>query len=324
MAAAAVIRRVAARTASTRSPTAVRIGAGPGTVGSSSTASVDEGTDARRRAAPARVRADASSSAVTPEAMRNRSATAGPTAPGCARRPTRRCCATPPRPAPCGTARSTRRGRRSSTDVDAGASAPTEPLEQRRRTPRGSRARPLRAPRRARGSATAGRRRTRRGRSRSTPSRRSSGTSRRRAASVSPSRVSQPIVSKDCARGSRPWRGTRPCVVRRPHRPWYDAGTRIEPAVSVARPIVGLARWRPRMPVRSTSRREARRAARRSAGCRSAALSPAMLYANSSVRAMPRSEAPPRSRSVTAGGRRGLGPRVVEEGRVARADRGSP
>ncbi|KZX19927.1 hypothetical protein ACH61_02977 [Rathayibacter tanaceti] len=44
-------------------------------------------------------------------------------------------------------------------------------------------------------------------------------------------------MSKLGASGSSPAAGTAPCVVRSPHRPWYDAGTRIDPAVSVASPI---------------------------------------------------------------------------------------
>ena len=40
------------------------------------------------------------------------------------------------------------------------------------------------------------------------------------ASSVAPSRVSQPTVSNDGASASIPCRGTSPCVVRSPHRPW--------------------------------------------------------------------------------------------------------
>ena len=39
------------------------------------------------------------------------------------------------------------------------------------------------------------------------------------------------------ASGSSPATGTAPWVVRSPQRPWYDAGTRTDPPVSVPRPI---------------------------------------------------------------------------------------
>ena len=49
-------------------------------------------------------------------------------------------------------------------------------------------------------------------------------------------RASQPIASKRGASGSSPAGSVEPCVERRPQSPWYDAGTRTDPAVSVARP----------------------------------------------------------------------------------------
>ncbi len=67
------------------------------------------------------------------------------------------------------------------------------------------------------------------------PSGRSTSPTRARS---SGERVSQPTVSKDGASGSSPSVGTSPCVVRMPQSPWYAAGTRIEPPVSVPRPTV--------------------------------------------------------------------------------------
>jgi len=45
-----------------------------------------------------------------------------------------------------------------------------------------------------------------------------------------------PTVSNDCANGTTPAVETVPCVGRIPYSPQYDAGTRIEPAVSVPNP----------------------------------------------------------------------------------------
>ena len=56
--------------------------------------------------------------------------------------------------------------------------------------------------------------------------------------SRSASRVSQPTVSKVGASGSRSVRRTAPWVVRSPQSPWYDAGTRIDPPVSVPSPML--------------------------------------------------------------------------------------
>lgn len=50
----------------------------------------------------------------------------------------------------------------------------------------------------------------------------------------SPVAASTPTVSKRGTSGTRPAVGTRPCVVRMPKMPQYEAGTRVEPPVSVA------------------------------------------------------------------------------------------
>ena len=57
------------------------------------------------------------------------------------------------------------------------------------------------------------------------------------ASRVTGQRVSQPTVSKLGESGSTPSVETKPCVVRSPQRPWYDAGTRMDPPVSVPSPI---------------------------------------------------------------------------------------
>ena len=126
-------------------------------------------------------------------------------------------------------------------------------------------------------------------------------------------------MSKDCASGSSPCRGTRPCVVRSPQSPWYDAGTRTDPAVSVARPISA---W----PVATADagpledppgQRARQRAVRRGAVVHVVAGDAVRELVGAGDAAQRRAAA----QQVGHRGRgRGLGARLVEECRVARAD----
>lgn len=106
-------------------------------------------------------------------------------------------------------------------------------------------------------------------------------------------------MSNDGASGSSPSRDTVPCVVRRPQSPWYEAGTRSDPAVSVPIPMSAMPR-----PTADADPLDEPPGSRVGAalfdGVPWCAFRPVRLYANSSVRAIPRIEAPAARNAATA------------------------